>query len=91
MWLIGSSQVLPLNLGISNGNLVDIVNQVVSCSMGTLSIQVKSIRLRLAMNGKTKGIFPSNGILGGGTNVGFPPNEISGGGMGTNFPPKGGL
>jgi hypothetical protein len=41
MWLDGSSLGFPSNMGMSEGNLVGIFNQVGSCNMGSFVNLIK--------------------------------------------------
>ena len=50
-WALGSSQTLPLNFGISEGNLVGIGGQVVSCFTGSFTNLEKSGKFKVSRNG----------------------------------------
>lgn len=54
-WLVGPSLAFPSNLGIFEGNLVNMVGQAGSWQMGSLINLLKSGKLRPAMYGKCRG------------------------------------
>jgi hypothetical protein len=58
MWLVGSSPSFPSNLGILEGNLVEIFDQVGSCNMGSFINLVKSWILSDAKYG-IAGVVPT--------------------------------
>ena len=67
MWLHRSSTTLPSNFGMSNGSLVGIEIQVVSCQMGSLVSLAKYGRFRLAIKRGlwvVKGCEPTSLVLG---------------------------